>query len=84
MKEKTWAQYLEEKEEREYRQRQDDRKKEVLTAVIPALNAFGITDVDYVIEETRHVLIVEGVQISSCEYNSMDPNTPQEKWSLYR
>lgn len=27
MKEKTWAQYLEEKEEREYRQRQDDRKK---------------------------------------------------------
>ena len=36
MKEKTWAQYLEEKEEREYRQRQDDRKKEVLAAVIPA------------------------------------------------
>ena len=71
MKEKTWAQYLEEKEEREYRQRQDDRKKEVLAAVIPALNAFGITDVDYVIEETRHVLIVEGVQISSCEYNSI-------------
>lgn len=71
MKEKTWAQYLEEKEEREYRQRQDDRKKEVLAAVIPALNAFGITDVDYVIEEKRHVLIVEGVQISSCEYNSI-------------
>lgn len=42
-----------------------------MTAVIPALNAFGITDVDYVIEETRHVLIVEGVQISFCEYNSI-------------
>lgn len=67
----SYEKYLEEKEEREYRQRQEERKKEVLAVVAPALNAFGITDVDYVIEKTQHALIVEGVQIASCEYNSI-------------
>ncbi len=61
MKEKTWAQYLEEK------------RMKVLNAIIPVLRPFGITKVDYEVnlETYQETLVIDDTRIG-CTCNSIE------------
>ena len=61
MKEKTWAQYLEEK------------RMKVLSTIIPVLRPFGITKVDYEVnlETYQETLVIDDTRIG-CTCNSLE------------
>lgn len=61
MKEKTWAQYLEEK------------RMKVLSTIIPVLRPFGITKVDYEVnlETYQETLVIDDIRIG-CTCNSLE------------
>lgn len=61
MKEKTWAQYLEEK------------RMKVLSTIIPVLRPFGITKVDYEfnLETYQETLVIDDTRIG-CTCNSLE------------